>query len=87
RDLYEAAGASLGHGLKTSVLTDVPAGSQRGPALHAIGGVVVTVLGRSAVQKIKPHPSSAFSLLLLTLALKICRFMHPLTEAETALSV
>jgi hypothetical protein len=43
-------------------------------------------LGRSAVQK-TPHPSSAFSLLLLTLTLKIGRFMHPLTEAESALSM
>jgi hypothetical protein len=35
----------------------------------------------------EPHPSSASSRLLQRLTLKIGRFMQPLTEAETALSV
>jgi hypothetical protein len=46
----------------------------------------LSALGRG-IKKIKPHPSSAFSLLLLTLTLKIGRFMCLLTEAVTALSV
>jgi hypothetical protein len=42
------------------------------------------VLGRSTIKKIKPHSSSTFSD-LVTLALKICRFVDLLTEAEVAL--
>jgi hypothetical protein len=38
------------------------------------------------MKKIKPHSSSAFSL-LVTLALKVCRFVDLLTEAVIALSI
>jgi hypothetical protein len=38
------------------------------------------------MKKIKPHSPSAFSL-LMTLALKVCRFVDLLTEAEIALLI
>jgi hypothetical protein len=38
------------------------------------------------MKKIKPHSSLAFSL-LVTPALKVCRFVDLLTEAEIALSI
>jgi hypothetical protein len=38
------------------------------------------------MKKIKPHSSSAFSP-LVTLALKVCRFVDLFTEAEIALSI
>jgi hypothetical protein len=38
------------------------------------------------MKKIKPHSSSTFSL-PVTLALKVCRFVDLLTEADIALSI